>query len=115
MLADAGGDDRLATRMTIDLLDDIVRLDAFALAIVVVAIALLQLRNLAVPFGVARCREVALCIDAQRIEVAVEYADVEPVGLFHLADLGRIDVKMCHPARLRRKLIGNAGDPVVEA
>ena len=117
VLADAGGDDRLAARVPVDLLDHVVRLDQLAGAVVVHRVALLERAQCAcqAPIVALRARRCCTARAAAR-SASGSRPDVAPVRALDLVDLGSDRRRGARCARAARaNLLRIAGHAVVEA
>ena len=115
VLADAGGDDGLAARPAVDLLDHVVRLDERAGAVVVHGVDAPELGDLRAPRAEVGAEAAVAAVAGERAQRLVHQPDVAPVHALDLVDLGAVDVEVRDAARVARELVRHARHPVIEA
>ncbi len=87
MLADASRDDRLALGVSIDFLNDCMRLDQIAVTIKVQLVIAFQRGNLGMPGTEVGRNFVPFPLRGDRVEIPVQDANVVPAGRFDFTDL----------------------------
>src|SRR5210317_376315 len=115
MLTDTGADDRFAAGVAIDFLDNQVRLDQVAVAVVIQSVPFFQLLHVLVPGAQVAVESGPLAIGIQEVQRLRQQADVMPIDVLDLVDLGYIDIEMGDVARAAGEIFRVAGDPVVES
>src|ERR1700728_699797 len=115
VLADAGGDDRLAARQAVELLEHVVRLDERARPIVIHGVGALKLGDVRGPGAEVAPEPRAAPVRSERLERLAHQAHVTPLYALDLVDLGAVDVEVHDAARIAREFLRHPRHPVVEA
>jgi hypothetical protein len=114
VLAHARGDDRLALRDPVDLLEHVVRLDQLAVAVVVEREFLLHVPQVREPLGTITLETCAPAVRGEHAQRLGQQAHVAPLHALHLVDLGAVDVEMRNGLGAGREFRGIARHAVIE-
>ncbi len=94
VLADAGGDDGRTARVAVDFLDDVVRLDERAGAVVVHGVDALELAQLGDPGAEVAAEAQLAAVRAEHPQRLGNPSDMAPVHALDLVDFGAVDVEV---------------------
>ena len=114
MLANARRDDRLTLGVFVDFLNHRVRLNEWAVTVVIEAVLFLERGDFLVPRGKRFLEAYAAPVLEHVGEVRFQNADVVPVDSLDLANFRKVDVKLRNVFRVWRELWWVGGYAVIE-